>query len=59
MDIKNQTRKVQVDMPNEEALNEFGEAWTVAPDEYAKQCDYAGCYPWLIDFIGTPPPLSQ
>ncbi|MEW5967906.1 MAG: hypothetical protein AB1720_13075 [Pseudomonadota bacterium] len=24
-------------------------------DDYAEQCDYAGCYPWLADFIGAHP----
>lgn len=41
----------QADLLAEEALNELGVTPLDEPDEYAVQCDYAGCYPWLKDVI--------
>ena len=48
-------REAQADLLAEEALNELGATLLDEPDEYAEQCDYAGCYPWLADVICAKP----
>lgn len=45
----------QVDQLAEEALLELGIAFCDEPDEYAEQCNYAGCYPWLAHPVCTHP----
>jgi hypothetical protein len=45
----------QADLLAEEALHELGASPLDEPDEYAAQCDYAGCYPWLEDVICAHP----
>jgi hypothetical protein len=45
----------QADLLAEEALHELGETPLDEPDEYAEQCDYAGCYPWLAEVICAQP----
>jgi hypothetical protein len=39
------------DMLAAEALRELGETLLDEPDEYADQCDFAGCYPWLAEVM--------
>jgi hypothetical protein len=55
MDMKNATLEAQADRLAEEALHELGDAPLDEPDDYAEQCDYAGCYPWLADVICAHP----
>ena len=55
MIMLSRTRNVQAEMLDEEALHELGEVLSEELDDYARQCDYAGCYPWLNDFIGISP----
>ena len=50
-----ETLDMQADRLAEEALNELGDAPFDEPDDYAKQCDYAGCYPWLTEVICAHP----
>jgi hypothetical protein len=38
-----------------EALHELGDEPFDEPDDYAKQCDYAGCYPWVAEVICAHP----
>ncbi|MDP2265437.1 MAG: hypothetical protein Q8J70_02685 [Thiobacillus sp.] len=45
----------QADLLVEEALHELGATLLDELDEYATQCDYAGCYPWLEDVICAHP----
>ncbi|OYX25954.1 MAG: hypothetical protein B7Z03_15155 [Hydrogenophilales bacterium 32-62-9] len=45
----------QADLLADEALQELGETLLDEPDEYADQCDYAGCYPWLAEVIRSHP----
>jgi hypothetical protein len=45
----------QADLLAAEALSELGGTPLDEPDEYADQCDYAGCYPWLADVIRAHP----
>lgn len=45
----------QADLLAAEALHELGETPLDEPDEYAEQCDYAGCYPWLAEVIRAHP----
>lgn len=45
----------QADLLAAEALHELGETPLDEPDEYADQCDYAGCYPWLAEVIRSHP----
>lgn len=45
----------QADLLAEETLHELGETPLDEPDEYADQCNYAGCYPWLADVIRSHP----
>ena len=45
----------QADQLAAEALHELGETPLDEPDEYAEQCDYAGCYPWLAEVIRSHP----
>lgn len=51
MDRQDETRDAQADQLAEDALHELGESSFDEPDEYAGQCDYAGCYPWLADVM--------
>jgi hypothetical protein len=46
---------LQADMLAEEALRELGETLLDEPDEYADQCDFAGCYPWLAEVMQPHP----
>ncbi|MFP5419512.1 MAG: hypothetical protein ACLGHA_10205 [Gammaproteobacteria bacterium] len=39
----------------EQALNELGATLLDEPDEYAEQCDFAGCYPWLKEVVCAHP----
>ncbi|MHB1077740.1 hypothetical protein [Thiobacillus sp.] len=39
----------------EEALHELGDVPLDEADDYSRQCDYAGCYPWLPDVIDAHP----
>jgi hypothetical protein len=55
MDTQNERLEAQADLLAEEALHELGEAPLDEPDEYAEQCDYAACYPWLADVICAHP----
>jgi hypothetical protein len=55
MDRQNETLERQADLLAEEALHELGEVPLDEPDEYAEQCNYAGCYPWLADVICAHP----
>ncbi|MBT9568230.1 MAG: hypothetical protein IV085_08015 [Thiobacillus sp.] len=43
--------EVQADLLVEEAMKELGATPLDEPDEYSEQCDYAGCYPWLMDVV--------
>lgn len=45
----------QADQLAAEALQELGDTLLDEPDEYADQCDYAGCYPWLAEVIRSHP----
>lgn len=55
MDTRDTALEEQADLLAEEALNELGDTPLDEPDEYAEQCDYAGCYPWLKDVICAHP----
>ena len=55
MDTKNATLEAQADRLAEEALHELGDELLDESDDYAEQCDYAGCYPWLADAICAHP----
>ena len=46
---------IQADRLVAEALHELGDTPLDEPDEYAEQCDYAGCYPWLAEVIRAHP----
>jgi hypothetical protein len=55
MDTKNEALETQADLLAEEALHELGSTPFDEPDEYAEQCNYAGCYPWLAEVICAHP----
>jgi hypothetical protein len=56
MDTRNEVLTAQADLLAEEALHELGDVPPLDElDEYAEQCDYAGCYPWLADVICAHP----
>ncbi len=55
MDMQNKALEAQADLLAEDALHELGNALPDGPDEYAKQCDFAGCYPWLAEVICARP----
>ena len=58
MDTFDDTREIfdaQADLLEVEALHELGEIPLDKADEYADQCDYAGCYPWLAEVIHSHP----
>lgn len=55
MDNQFDTLEMQADRLAEEALHELGDEPFDEPDDYAKQCDYAGCYPWLSEVICAHP----
>lgn len=56
MNTQNEILAAQADLLAEEALHELGNAAPLDEfDEYAEQCDYAGCYPWLADVICAHP----
>lgn len=58
MNTHTETRELadaQADLLAAEALLELGETPLDEPDEYADQCDYAGCYPWLAEVIRSHP----
>lgn len=45
----------QADRLAEEALHELGDVPLDEADDYSRQWDYAGCYPWLPDIIDAHP----
>lgn len=55
MDAKNGTLESQADLLAAQALHELGSVPLDDPDEYAEQCNYAGCYPWLAEVIHAHP----
>ena len=55
MKMQFETLDMQADRLAEEALHELGDEPFDEPDDYAKQCDYAGCYPWLSEVICAHP----
>jgi hypothetical protein len=55
MDKHAETLETLAELPAEEALDEFDFLPPDDPDDYADQCNYAGCYPWLADFICAHP----
>jgi hypothetical protein len=55
MNMQNKILKAQADQLAEEALHELGDTLLDEPDEYAKQCDFAGCYPWLAEVMYAHP----
>ncbi|MDP1863110.1 MAG: hypothetical protein Q8K52_04290 [Thiobacillus sp.] len=55
MNIQNETLEALADQLADEALHELGEVPLDELDDYATQCDYAGCFPWLADFICAHP----
>lgn len=55
MDTQKEMLEAQADQLAEEALHELGDIPLDEPDDYAMQCDYAGCYPWLADVISAHP----
>ncbi len=59
MNNPNETLDARADRLAEEALNELGTIPLDEPDEYATQCDYAGCFPWLADVICAHPHDSE
>ena len=59
MNIQNETLEARADLLAEEALHELGEITLDEPDDYATQCDYAGCFPWLADVICVHPHDSE
>lgn len=52
---KSETLEIQADRLAEEALHELGDTPFDDPDDYTRQCDYAGCYPWLTEVIHVHP----
>lgn len=55
MNRLDQTLETQADRLAEEALCELVDSPIDEPDEYAEQCNYAGCYPWLAGVIHAHP----
>jgi hypothetical protein len=62
MAADNTKLEAQADLLAEEALHELGDTPHELgdtpldePDEYAEQCDYAGCYPWLEEVLLAQP----
>lgn len=55
MNTNDTALEAQADLLAEDALNELGDTPLDEPDEYAEQCDYAGCYPWLAEVICAHP----
>jgi hypothetical protein len=55
MERQNETLEMQADRAVAEALHELAEAPLDDPDDYARQCDFAGCYPWLQEIICVHP----
>jgi hypothetical protein len=55
MNIKDTALEEQADLLVEAALHELGDTPLDEPDEYADQCNYAGCYPWLAEVICAHP----
>jgi len=55
MNTQNEILEARADLLAEEALHELGEVALDEPDDYATQCDYAGCFPWLADVICAHP----
>lgn len=56
MNTKSEMLDAQADQRAEEALRELdcietSEDALDEVDDYAWQCDYAGCYPWLGDIV--------
>lgn len=59
MNIQNEALEARADLLAEEALHELGDILLDEPDDYATQCDYAGCFPWLADVICAHPHDSE
>ncbi len=59
MNIQNEALEACADLLAEEALHELGDILLDEPDDYATQCDYAGCFPWLADVICAHPHDSE
>lgn len=55
MDKQDERLDRPADRLAEEALHEFGDVPFDEADDYGRQCDYAGCFPWLPDVIHTHP----
>lgn len=55
MDKQNEELELQAERLAEEALHELGDVPPDEVDDYATQCDYAGCYPWLSEVICAHP----
>ena len=55
MNTQNEILEARADLLAEEALYELGEVALDEPDDYATQCDFAGCFPWLADVICAHP----
>lgn len=55
MDTRNDALDAQADQLVKEALHELGDAPLDEYDEYAEQCDFAGCYPWLAEVVCARP----
>ena len=55
MDTQNEKLEMQADRLAEEALQELGDVPLDEADDYATQCDYAGCYPWLSEVVSAHP----
>lgn len=55
MDKQDERLDRQADRLAEEALHELGDVPLDEADDYRRQYDYAGCFPWLPDVIHTHP----
>jgi hypothetical protein len=55
MDMQNKKLETQADLLAEESLHEHDSTPFDELDDYAKQCNYAGCYPWLPEVICAHP----
>jgi len=54
-DMENDMHDDAADHLADEALNELGADPLDPPDEYAELCEFAGCYPWMDDFVLSHP----
>jgi hypothetical protein len=53
--MRNKTPEERGSLLTEDALHKLGYALSDEADEYAKQCDFAGCYPWLGEVMCARP----